>query len=96
MSDDRISWLTAKYLFKIGVPQIAEFYWDIDNDYEEICPEEFAQNPDWCDGKMRNKSLFILDEHGIPEYIGKGLYAAFTEEELIAALKKMLTHSHNS
>ena len=45
MSDDRISWLTAKYLFKIGVPQIAEFYWDIDNDYEDICPEEFAYDP---------------------------------------------------
>lgn len=86
---ERVGWITAKRLFKIGVPQISEYYWEIDNDYEEIMPDEFKENPDWCDGKIRPKSRYNLDKNGIPTAIGKGLYAAFTDEELAFALGEM-------
>lgn len=67
-----IDWLTAKRLYKEGVSQKADFYWDMDNEYDD--------NPEYCDGKIRPKSAFELDENGIPKGIGNGIYAAFNTD----------------
>lgn len=90
--NERIGWILAKRLFELNIPQISEFYWDIDTDYEEVAPEDFKENPDWCDGYIKHKSKFKLDDNGIPTGIGKGIngiYSAFTEDELVKAISSM-------